>query len=65
MALVPLVSCGSGHCPTVYAAEDGDLVVQGYEIIEPQIVGGLPHGERAVKIPRQLLDDYARLTAER
>lgn len=67
MELVRIVSlgCGSTTCPTVYAADDGDLVVQGYKINEPRIEEGLPEGEAVVKIPRQLLDDWVHATGGR
>jgi hypothetical protein len=52
--------CASGTCPTVWATEEGDLVVQGYEIIDMPIDGGLPRGEAAVRVPRNLVLRAAR-----
>jgi hypothetical protein len=61
MELVPLAatSCGSGACPTVYVAADGDLVVQGW-IPDPRESSEVPTGEARVKIPRDLLMRAAR-----
>jgi hypothetical protein len=52
-------SCTSSTCPTVYATEDGDVVVQGFVVPDPAIEGGLPQGEATVRVPRQLLIDAA------
>jgi hypothetical protein len=56
MDLVPLAAtaCGSGACPTVYVAADGDLVVQG-SVQALRESDGVPVGEARVKIPRDLL----------
>lgn len=55
--------CASGGCPTVYATEEGDLVIQGYAIVGPSIDGGLPPGEAVVRIPRELMLQAARKLA--
>jgi hypothetical protein len=43
-------SCSAGGCPTVYRADSGDVVVQGYEHVLDA-----PDGEQAVRLPQRLL----------
>lgn len=46
--------CSSGDCPTVYADDDGSIVVQGY-LVERRT----PDGEGSVRIPADLLLEAA------
>ena len=57
---------GGGHCPTLYATDNGTVVVQGTRVIDPQAIadlegtyGGLPTHETAVEIPADLLRNWA------
>jgi hypothetical protein len=46
--------CSAGGCPTVYAAEEDDVIVQGYtETLDT------PDGESAVRIPHHVLLEAA------
>lgn len=59
-----LATCSGGSCPTIYAGEDGDLLVQGYRTPETRQQVVIPAGEDIVRIPRSvLLEAAARLTA--
>jgi hypothetical protein len=49
--------CSGGTCPTVYLAEDGDLVVQGY-VLDDATASNLVHvapGESAIKISAKVV----------
>lgn len=57
MKLELLYTNSSTSCPTIYLAEDGDLVVQGQRLdtaTERELASVLP-GETAVKISPELL----------
>ncbi|RKN47517.1 hypothetical protein [Micromonospora endolithica] len=57
MKLRLLYSTSSSSCPTIYIAEDGDIVVQGLRL-DQETEGELNNvlaGETAVKISPQLL----------
>ena len=49
--------CDNGPCPTLYETDRGSLVVQGCIVDDPEALEalGLPAGETAVEIPRELL----------
>lgn len=53
------LDCAGKSCPAVHEADNGDFVVQGYRITDPDILGqlDLPAGESAVRIPRDLLEN--------
>jgi hypothetical protein len=55
-------SCKNGTCPTLWGTENGDYVVQGYVIIDPERLAelNLPEGETAVVIPATVLEGYFR-----
>jgi hypothetical protein len=58
MKLSPVAgACKNGTCPTVYETDRGTYVVQGYVVadVEALTALGLPTGETAVEIPRDLL----------
>jgi hypothetical protein len=50
--------CAGKSCPAVHEAENGDYVIQGYLVTDPNILGqlDLPAGESAVRVPRSLLE---------
>jgi hypothetical protein len=50
-------SSDRGECPTVYATDQGTLVVQGWKIPDPETLAQLdmPDHESAVEIPIALL----------
>jgi hypothetical protein len=50
-------TCKNGTCPTVYETDRGTYVVQGYVVTDAEALTalGLPSGEAAVEIPRDLL----------
>lgn len=56
MPLVRLAgTCSNGiNCPTVYAGDDGIVIVQGYDA-DSALELELPAGEAAVSIPREVL----------
>ncbi|MGB3440433.1 MAG: hypothetical protein WBA97_16930 [Actinophytocola sp.] len=47
--------CGRDDCPTVFTADTGDIVVQGY-VVDKQT----PDDEAVVKIPANVLREAAR-----
>jgi hypothetical protein len=52
-------ACSTGGCPTIFAADDDMVVVQGY-VVDPVAAGvDLPEGELLVRIPRDLLHQGA------
>jgi len=58
--------CGrSDICPTIWEADDGDLLVQGY-IVSAGVLAEIapPDGESVVKIPRSLLMKFANEAAD-
>jgi hypothetical protein len=61
-----IMDCRGGNCPTVYVAESGDLVVQGFTLDRSEL-GDLhvPDGENVVRIPAALLREAARAAQER
>jgi len=62
MELVLLATCDAGNCPTVYAAADGQVVVQGY-VVDPDRPDA-PERELMVRLPRAVyLEGAARLAA--
>lgn len=52
--------CSSGACPTVYQADSGNLVVQGFSVSAGQAGVDLPAGESLVEIPAALLAEAVR-----
>jgi hypothetical protein len=50
-------SSDRGSCPSVYATDQGTLVVQGWKITDPDALSAMdiPDHEAAVEIPRALL----------
>lgn len=52
----------NGGCPTLYETDTGDIVVQGYQVANPealaQLMDVLP-GEAFVVVPRELLVRFA------
>jgi hypothetical protein len=54
---VATFACGSGGCPTIFAADDDSVVVQGYVVDAAEAGVDLPDGELLVRIPRSLLHD--------
>ncbi|MFJ4794149.1 hypothetical protein [Kitasatospora purpeofusca] len=51
-----------GKCPTLYEMENGDIVVQGYQLTDPEALGQVRNvlpGETFVVIPRALLTRFA------
>ena len=63
MKLTQLVGdCENGTCPTIYATDTGELVVQGYKVDDPEALAtmGLPDTETAVRIPMELIRRLAR-----
>lgn len=57
MKLHLLYCASSSTCPTIYIAEDGDIVVQGLRLDEATTgeLNEVLAGETAVKIPPELL----------
>lgn len=55
-------SCDHGPCPTIYATDTGELVVQGFKVNDPEALATmqLPDTETAVRIPVDLLMRVAR-----
>ncbi|MEU3567758.1 hypothetical protein AB0E96_04885 [Kitasatospora sp. NPDC036755] len=55
-------SCDNGPCPTIYATDTGELVVQGFRVEDPEALATmrLPEAETAVRIPIDLLVRVAR-----
>lgn len=49
--------CRNGNCPAVYKTERDTLVVQGWMVVDLDALRtlGLPDGETAVEIPREVL----------
>jgi len=62
-----LAGCPDGDCPKVFDVEDGtgDLVVQGFDLTPAVLaeLGQPPAGERAVRIPRAILEEASRALA--
>ena len=52
MRVIAAMECGAQGCPTIYAAENDEVVVQGY--IEHITT---PEGESAVRLPANLLSE--------
>ncbi|PYC77645.1 hypothetical protein C7C46_18390 [Streptomyces tateyamensis] len=54
--------CEVGPCPTIYATDTDELVVQGFRIDDPEALAAmqLPENETAVRIPVALLRRVAR-----
>lgn len=51
-------SSNAGSCPTLYETDTGDIVVQGYELTDPEALSQLRDvlpGERFVVVPRALM----------
>ncbi|WP_017559385.1 hypothetical protein [Nocardiopsis baichengensis] len=51
-----------GDCPTLYENENGDIVVQGDQLTDPDAIAQLKHikaGEAFVVVPRALITQYA------
>lgn len=47
-----------GQSPTMFATDQGTLVIQGYKVTDPQglsDIGPIPEGETVIEIPRELL----------
>jgi hypothetical protein len=47
-----------GDCPTLYATDRGTIVVQGYQVTDPEALDQLRDvlpGETFVEVPRELL----------
>lgn len=57
--MVAQAACGSGGCPTIFAADDETVVVQGYVVNAHDAGIDLPEGELLVRIPRHLLHEGA------
>jgi hypothetical protein len=57
--MVARAACGSGGCPTIFAEDDGNVVVQGYVVNAHEAGVQLPEGELLVRIPRNLLHEGA------
>ncbi|MGV9263851.1 hypothetical protein ACWDRR_04195 [Kitasatospora sp. NPDC003701] len=55
-------SCKNGTCPTLWGAEDGSYVVQGYVITDPDRLAELTLAadETAVMVPADVLEGYFR-----
>jgi hypothetical protein len=52
----------SGNCPTLYETENGDIVVQGDRLTDPEALAQLRDvlpGETFVVVPRALLTRFA------
>ncbi|WP_084504356.1 hypothetical protein [Actinoplanes sp. N902-109] len=47
--------CTTGQCPTVYAGDDGTVVIQGYLVSAEEAQVEVPAGECLVAIPVALL----------
>ena len=47
--------CTGSNCPTIYQADDDDVLIQGYDANGLFLENALPKGERVVRIPRGLL----------
>jgi hypothetical protein len=52
--------CASGACPTVYQADSGSLVVQGFSVSASEVGVDLRAGESLVEIPAALLAEALR-----
>ncbi|MFF4754790.1 hypothetical protein ACWD5R_17200 [Streptomyces sp. NPDC002514] len=54
--------CKNGTCPTLWGTDDGNYVVQGYVITDPERMAqlDLPEGEAAVMVPTAVLEEYFR-----
>lgn len=53
---------GGGNCPTLYEADNGDIVVQGQRLTDPEAreqLSDVLSGEDCVVVPRALLTRYA------
>ncbi|ROT32613.1 hypothetical protein [Micromonospora sp. HM5-17] len=51
-------SSNSGSCPALYETDTGDIVVQGYELTDPEALSQLRDvlpGETCVVVPRALM----------
>ncbi|WP_046471125.1 hypothetical protein [Allosalinactinospora lopnorensis] len=50
-------TCEDDTCPTLYATDQGTVVVQGYTVTDAGVLDelGLPAGESAVEVPADLL----------
>lgn len=59
---------GETGCPSVFATDDGTLVVQGWKVTDPDALAtlrerGLPDHEDAVEIPMVLLRHFPEVWA--
>ncbi|RZT80399.1 hypothetical protein EV382_3647 [Micromonospora violae] len=51
-------SSNSGSCPTLYETDEGDIVVQGYQLTDPEALAQLRDvlpNETFVVVPRELM----------
>lgn len=51
-----ILTCSGGHCPTVFALDETNYVIQGYRAEDLFAQGFLPEGENAIIVPRALID---------
>lgn len=58
------VCCAGGRCPTVYTTDNGNFVVQGYNV-ERKFVDGLPPGESLVELPREFIESFIKAYNEK
>lgn len=58
LRIIASSSCSGGDCPTIYATDGDDVLVQGYVVTDPAALAaiGAPEGEAVVRIPRYVLD---------
>lgn len=55
-------SSNAGSCPSLYETDNGDIVVQGYELTDPEALAQLRDvlpNEKFVVVPRELMSWFA------
>jgi hypothetical protein len=55
-----LATCTGGTCPTIFATDQGTILVQGYPVGAEAAGVSVPSGEQLVEIPHDLLVRAAR-----
>jgi hypothetical protein len=58
--IVAYTECEGGNCPTTYITDRGTVLVQGYDVAQPNPAVGLPPGHAFAEVPPALLERHAR-----
>jgi hypothetical protein len=53
-------SCASSNCPTVFIADNGNYVIQGYKIKSEVEDVDVPNGEALIEVPKEFIEGFLR-----